>query len=212
MQLYSFFNSSTSYRVRIVLALKQVQYDYLPVNIRTLQHREADYVAKNPGEGVPLMVDGDFNLGQSLAIIDYLDTTYPEPRLIPQEPLRRARVLEIANLIACDMHPVNNLKVLRYLVDVMGAGEEQKTVWYRHWIDEGLRSLEALLGQSGSGRYCVGDRPTLADCCLVPQVANALRMGCALDGFKRVMAVFEHCNALPAFQQAAPGLQPDFIK
>ena len=212
MQLYSFFNSSTSYRVRIVLALKQVRYDYLPVNIRTLQHRAADYVAKNPGEGVPLLVDGDFNLGQSLAIIDYLDVTHPEPRLIPREPPQRARVLEIANLIACDMHPVNNLKVLRYLVEVLGASDEQKTAWYRHWIDEGLRSLEALLRQSGAGRYCVGDGPTLADCCLVPQVANALRMGCKLDEFKRVMAVYEHCNALPAFQQAAPGLQPDFIK
>ncbi|MEO6984874.1 MAG: maleylacetoacetate isomerase [Paralcaligenes sp.] len=210
MQLYSFFNSSTSYRVRIALALKQVKFDYLPVNIRAQEHKTADYLAKNPGAGVPLLVDESFDLGQSLAIIDYLDSKYPKPLLIPENRQRRARVLEIANLIACDMHPVNNLKVLRYLVNVLKISEEQKNAWYQHWIDEGLRSLEALLQRAGSGPYCVGDAPTLADCCLVPQVANALRMKCKVDEFTRVMAVYRHCNTVAAFQQAAPEQQPDF--
>jgi maleylacetoacetate isomerase len=210
MQLYSFFNSSTSYRVRIALALKQVRFEYLPVNIRAHEHKAATYVDKNPGAGVPLLVDEGFDLGQSLAIIDYLDSKYPKPQLIPQDRQRRARVLEIANLIACDMHPVNNLKVLRYLVKTMGVSEEQKNAWYQHWIDEGLRSLEALLQRTESGLFCLGDEPTLADCCLVPQVANALRMKCKVDEFTRVMAVYGHCNTLPAFQQAAPAQQPDF--
>lgn len=210
MQLYSFFNSSTSYRVRIALALKQLPYDYLAVNIRKLQHREAGYVARNPSEGVPLLVDDGLNLSQSLAIIDYLDIKYPQPRLIPDDTRQRARALEIANQIGCDMHPVNNLKVLRYLVDELGASEDQKNAWYRHWIDEGLRSLESLLAQAGSGPFCLGSGPTVADCCLVPQVANALRMGCEIGGYERVLAVYEHCNTLPAFQQAAPARQPDF--
>jgi maleylacetoacetate isomerase len=211
MQLYSFFNSSTSYRVRIALALKQLPYEYLAVNIRELQHREAGYVARNPSAGVPLLVDDEgFNLSQSLAIVDYLDIKYPQPRLIPQEPRLRARALEIANLIGCDMHPVNNLKVLRYLVGELGVSDEQKNAWYAHWIDEGLRSLEALLAQAGSGPFCLGGEPTVADCCLVPQVANALRMGCDIGRYERVLAVHEHCNTLPAFQQAAPSRQPDF--
>ncbi|TAL81579.1 MAG: maleylacetoacetate isomerase [Candidimonas sp.] len=210
MQLYSFFNSSTSYRVRIALALKHVEFECLPVNIRVQEHKTADYIGRNPGAGVPLLVDGDFNLGQSLAIIDYLDSRYPKPLLIPQELRSRARVLEIANLIACDMHPVNNLKVLRYLVKTLGVSEEQKNAWYQHWINEGLRSLEALLQRAGSGLFCLGEEPTLADCCLVPQVANALRMKCRVDEFTRVMAVYEHCNTLPPFQQAAPAQQPDF--
>jgi len=212
MKLYSFFNSSTSYRVRIALALKQVDYEYIPVNIRSLEHKQESYVARNPSASVPfLMTDEGFNLGQSAAIIDYLDAKYPEPRLIPENAEQRARVLEIANLIGCDMHPVNNLRILRYLVSELGLGEDRKAAWYRHWVDEGMRSLEALLIQVDSGKYCVGDEPTLADCSLVPQVANALRMGCNLDAYSRVGAVYEHCLAHPAFELAAPSRQPDFI-
>ncbi len=210
MDLYSYFNSSTSYRVRIALGLKQVDFNCLPVNIRTSQHHDAGYVAKNPSGGVPLLDDDGFKLGQSLAIIDYLDAKFPEPRLIPQDPQRRARVLEMANLIACDMHPVNNLRVLRYLVKELAVTEEQKNAWYHHWVAEGFKSLEVLLTRAGSGSFCMGNQVSLADVCLVPQVANALRMKCPTEAYPRIMAVYNHCNTLPAFQQASPAQQPDF--
>ena len=124
----------------------------------------------------------------------------------------RARVLEISNLISCDMHPMNNLRVLRYLVKEMGVSDEKKNEWYHHWIAEGLTSLEAMLVRTQSGQYCVGGQVSLADCCLVPQIANALRMGCNVTNYPRVMAVYNHCNTLPAFQKAAPAQQPDFQK
>lgn len=211
MQLYSFFNSSTSYRVRIALALKGLSYDYLPVNIRTGQHREAEYVnGINPSASVPALVDGDFYLSQSLAIMDYLDARHPEPRLIPQDPVQRARVLELANLIGCDIHPINNLRVLRYLDGVLKVTPEQKDAWYRHWIDEGMAAVERLLTRHGHGKYCFGDTPTLADVTLVPQIANALRMGCDLSAYTRAMAIHEHASAHPAFAAAAPARQPDY--
>ena len=210
MDLYNFFNSSTSYRVRIALALKGLDYNYVPVNIRKMAHTEADFVAKNPSRGVPLLDDDGFQLGQSLAIIDYLDAKHPEPRLIPQDPEVRARVLEVSNLIACDMHPLNNLRILRYLVNELSVPEEKKNAWYQHWIDEGFGSLELLLQRAATGPFCFGDQPTLADCCLVPQVANAVRMKCPLDAYPRIKAVYDHCESLPTFQQAAPSKQPDF--
>jgi maleylacetoacetate isomerase len=212
MQLHSFFNSSTSYRVRIALALKGLAYDCVPVNIRAFEHREPAYVALNASANVPTLTDGAFALGQSLAIIDYLDATHPEPRLIPQGAEPRARVLELAALIACDIHPVNNLRVLRYLTDVLGASPAQREAWYAHWIGEGLAGAERLLEQyGGAGPYCFGAHASLADCCLVPQVANALRMRCATDAYPRVMAVYRHCIAQAAFQAAAPERQPDFV-
>lgn len=212
MELYSFFNSSTSYRVRIALALKKLDFDLVPVNIRVMEHKEPGYVVRNPSAGVPLLVEDGFELGQSMAIIDYLDAKYPEPRLIPQDLIQRARVLEVSNLIACDMHSLNNLRTLRYLVKEMAVGDDAKNKWYHHWIAEGFRSLEKLLERSNSGGFSVGGEVSLADCCLVPQVANATRMGCDMSPYPRVMAVYEHCNTLPAFQQAAPGNQPDFQK
>ncbi|MBO1112031.1 maleylacetoacetate isomerase [Bordetella petrii] len=210
MQLHSFFNSSTSYRVRIALALKGLPYDYVPVNIRKLEHRAADYVARNPSANVPLLDDGRLALGQSLAIIDYLDARHPEPRLIPADPEQRARVLELSYAIACDMHPVNNLRILRYLQDVLGATDEQKNAWYGHWIREGMATVEALLARHGGGPYCFGAAPTLADCCLVPQIANAQRMGCDLAAYPHAMRVYAHCSEQPAFQAAAPQRQPDY--
>jgi len=210
MDLYSFFNSSTSYRVRIALALKGVDVTLLPVNLRSGEQQAAAYREKNPAAGVPLLVEGDFRLGQSLAIIDWLDATWPQPRLIPQDPEARARVLEMALLIACDMHPLNNLRVLRYLVKELKVDEAAKNAWYAHWIAEGFTALEALLARAGSDGYCVGAQVSLADCCLVPQVANAQRMGCDLAAYPRIRAVFEHCAALPAFIQAAPAQQPDY--
>lgn len=210
MRLYSFFNSSTSYRVRIALALKGLPHDYQGVNIRTLAHREADYVELNPSRSVPLLRDGDFSLGQSLAVIDYLDAHHPEPRLIPADARLRARVLELSHAIACDIHPVNNLRVLRYLQDALGVSAGQKDAWYRHWIREGMAMVEDLLARHGAGPYCFGEAPTLADCCLVPQMANALRMGCDLSACPRALAVHEYCLAQPAFARAAPSAQPDF--
>ncbi|WP_454692356.1 maleylacetoacetate isomerase [Achromobacter aloeverae] len=212
MQLYSFFNSSTAYRVRIALALKGLEPTYLPVDIRKYEHRAADYLTRNPGGGVPTLVDGDMSLGQSLAIIDYLDSVHPEPRLIPLDAVPRARVLELSNVIACDMHPVNNLRVLRYLQKVLQVTPEQKDAWYKHWIAEGLTAVEHLLAQHGHGPYCFGDAPTLADCCLVPQVGNALRMDCDVSAYARTMAVYAHCAAQPAFQRARPSEQPDCVK
>lgn len=210
MQLYSFFNSSTSYRVRIALALKGLPYDYQGVNIRVGEHRKENYVDLNPSANVPLLVDGDLKLGQSLAIIDYLDNKHPEPRLIPQDPLERARVLELSYAIACDIHPVNNLRILKYLVGELKLSEEQKTTWYNHWIAEGLAAVERLLVRHGKGPYCFGNAPTLADVCLVPQVANVLRMKCDVAPYPRTMEVFEHCQKQTAFQQAAPSAQPDY--
>ena len=211
MQLHSFFNSSTSYRVRIALALKGVSVETLPVNLRRQEQRAPEYVAKNPSAGVPLLIDGDFHLSQSLAIIDYLDATHPTPRLIPTETRARARVLELSDAISCDIHPVNNMRILRYLQDVLGASDAQKNAWYHHWIQEGLGAVEELLTRHGHGDYCFGDAPTLADCCLVPQVANAQRMGCDLSPYPRILRIHEHCNAQPAFQAAAPSRQPDYL-
>lgn len=210
MELHSFYNSSTSYRARIALALKGLAYDYVPVNIRGRAHLTPEFVARNPSANVPLLSDGDTDLGQSLAIIDYLDAKYPEPRLIPTDPALRMRVLELSYAIACDIHPVNNLRILRYLKNELGVSEEQKDAWYAHWMAEGLAAVERLLERHGGAPYCFGEAPTMADCCLVPQVANALRMHCDTTAFPRVMAVYAHCVAQPAFKQAAPAAQPDF--
>lgn len=211
MQLYSFFNSSTSYRVRIALALKGLPYDYVSVNIRTGEHRAVAYVDQvNPSASVPALVDGALQLSQSLAIIDYLDARHPEPRLIPADLTQRARVLELTNAMACDIHPVNNLRVLRYLHDVLKVTPEQKDAWYRHWIDEGMATVERLLARHGIGPWCFGESPTLADVTLVPQVANALRMGCSLERYERAMAVYAHALEHPAFTSASPAFQPDF--
>ncbi|AUZ62240.1 Maleylacetoacetate isomerase /Glutathione S-transferase, zeta (plasmid) [Pseudomonas sp. XWY-1] len=212
MQLYSFFNSSTSYRVRIALALKGLAYDCLGVNLRSGEQLSTAHRELNPAAGVPVLVTDDSQLiTQSLAIIDYLDALQPAPRLLPAEPLARARVLEIANLIACDIHPINNLRVLNYLQRELGVSAGQKDAWYRHWVAEGLAAVESLLQRHGQGPYCFGAAPTLADCCLVPQVANAQRMGCELEDYPQLMAVYRNCLEQPAFQAAAPARQPDFI-
>jgi maleylacetoacetate isomerase/maleylpyruvate isomerase len=211
MKLYSFFNSSTSYRVRIALALKELPYDYQGINLRVGQQYSCEHRERSPIGGVPVLDADGALLTQSLAIIDYLDSQYPGPRLIPADALQRARVLEIANLIGCDIHPINNVRVLNYLQNVLAVTAEQKAAWYKHWVAEGLAAVEALLQRHGSGNYCMGDEPGLADCCLIPQVANAERMGCDLSSYPRVMAVYRHCLELPAFLAAAPARQPDFI-
>lgn len=211
MKLYSFFNSSTSFRVRIALALKGLPYEYAAVNLRAGEQGADEYRALSPAAIVPTLIDGEVKLTQSLAIIDYLDARYPEPRLVPQDRLMRARVLELAQTIACDIHPINNIRVLKYLSGPLKASEADKSAWYAHWVEEGLGAVEQLLAARSKSSYCVGETPTLADCCLVPQVANAQRMGCALSRFERVMAVYETCMAQPAFNAAAPVNQPDYV-
>lgn len=212
MKLYSFFNSSTSYRVRIALALKNIAYQYQGVNIRIGEQSSETQRRLNPSKGVPVLetASGEI-LTQSMAIIQYLDDLYSQNPLIPQEPMAKARVLELANAIACDMHPINNLKSLNYLSQTFEVSQEQRNGWYQHWVREGFDAVEAHLERFGSGAYCFGEQPTLADCCLVPQVANALRMKCDLSAYPRILKVYQHCIKHPAFIEAAPKNQPDFL-
>lgn len=212
MKLYSFFNSSTSYRVRIALALKGIDYQYQGVNIRVGEQSSPDYLTLNAAQGVPVLVSHDnFVLTQSLAILHYLDERFGGPQLMPHTPEQKAQVLEFACTIACDIHPINNLKVLKYLSDVLMVSTEQKNTWYQHWIAQGLTAAEALLNKQPAHPFCFGDEPSLADVCLVPQWANAERFGCDLSHYPRLLAVYEHCNTHPAFLAAQPHRQPDFV-
>lgn len=209
MKLYSYFRSSTSYRVRIALALKGLAYDYVPVDLRRGEQQGADYLRANPEGLVPLLELADGRrLSQSMAIMAYLDEAYPEPALLPADPLGRARVRALMQIVACDVHPLDNLRVLRYLVHDLGVSHEAKDVWYRHWVRLGLQSYEARLAEQPA-RFSHGDTPTLADCCLVPQVHNAQRVHCDLSGLPQVMRVFEACVALPAFAKTHPSACPD---
>jgi maleylacetoacetate isomerase len=209
LRLHGFFNSSASYRVRIVLALKGLAWEHAGVNIRAGEQNGAAFKALNPAALVPAMeVDGR-SIGQSLAIIDRLDRLQPEPRMVPVDGPARDRVLEIAYLLACDVHPLNNLRVLKYLSGDLGLSEAQKNAWYAHWIATGFDPLEALLPEHGG--WCVGDAPTLADVCLVPQVANARRMKIDLSPWPRIERITSHCEKHPAFAAAAPSRQPDYI-
>jgi len=211
MKLHSFFNSSASYRVRIALNLKGIAHEYAPVNIRTGEHRDESFVRNiNPSASVPALGDGDFTLGQSLAIIDWLDRAHPKPLLIPDESRLRTHVLELACLISCDIHPLNNLRVLKYLQSDLQVSDEQKSRWYQHWIDEGMQGVERLLTAAHSASWCFDDTPTLADCCLIPQVANAERMGCNLDPYPRSMRIYREAMQHPAFLAASPQRQPDY--
>jgi maleylacetoacetate isomerase len=209
LKLYGFFNSSASYRVRIALGLKGLAWEHVGVNIRTGVQSGTDYKALNPAGLVPTLEDGPLRITQSLAIIDHLERLQPEPRLAPEGGPERARVLEIASLIACDIHPLNNLRVLKTLTGSLGVSEAQKNQWYLHWIVQGFDALEAWLPAEGD--FCVGDMPTLADCCLVPQVANAQRMKVDLSAYPRVLRINEQCQRLAAFADAAPNRQPDFV-
>ena len=210
MKLYNYFRSSASFRVRIVLALKGLPYDYVPVHLAKGEHKLEGYAQVSPSLLVPtLETDHGDRLGQSLAIMEYLDEMHPEPRLLPRDPLRRARVRALAQLIACEIHPLNNLRVLKYLVHEMQVSEDAKNQWYRHWVRAGLEAYERELQRLPAGRYSFGDQPTLADCCLVPQIFNGQRFDCDLSGLPRTMAAFDACMQLPAFQQAQPSACPD---
>ena len=210
MKLYSYFRSSAAYRVRIALALKGLAYEYLPVHLQKGEQRAEAYRAVNVQALVPTLVDERGSFTQSLAIIEYLDERHPAPPLLPETPEERARVRAIALAIACDIHPLDNLRVLQYLTRTAGASEEAKDAWYRHWIELGLAALETqLAGEAATGSFCHGETPTLADICLVPQLANARRVAMPLDAYPTLMRIEAACNALPAFAAAAPARQPD---
>lgn len=210
MKLYTYFRSSAAYRVRIALHLKGLAYEPAFIHLRRQEQREPAYTAVNPQGYVPALLDDGLVLTQSLAIIEYLDETHPEPPLLPADAAGRARVRALAQAIACDIHPLNNLRVLLHLRDGLKLDQTARDDWYRHWIAEGFRALEVLLAASpATGRWCHGDTPTLADVCLVPQVANALRMDCDMAPFPTISRLAATARAHPAFQAAAPEVQPD---
>lgn len=210
MKLYNYYRSSASFRVRIALELKGLTYDYVPVHLAKGEHKQPAYAELSATGLVPALVtDHGDTLGQSLAIIEYLDEMHPEPRLLPRDPVRRAQVRSLAQLIACEIHPLNNLRVLKYLVHELKVGEDAKNGWYRHWVRTGLEAYERELQRLPAGKYSFGDQPTLADCCLVPQIFNGQRFDCDFSGLPRTMAAFEACMALPAFQKAQPSSCPD---
>jgi maleylpyruvate isomerase len=212
MKLYSYFRSSTSYRVRIALNLKQLSYDYAPVHLLRSGGEQLmpGYRELSPDAIVPTLVDGQNVLNQSLAIIEYLDETHPAPPLLPRDPLDRAYVRSVALQLACEMHPVNNLRVLKYLKHELGVSEEAKNAWYRHWIENGFESLEIrLAADSRRGKFVFRDTPTLADICLVPQVFNAQRFNVDTQRYPTIQRIYDQAMQLDAFARAAPGAQPD---
>jgi maleylacetoacetate isomerase len=210
MQLYNYFRSSASFRVRIALAVKGLDYEYLPIHLTKNEQFGAAFANLAAARLVPVLKDGDTVLTQSLAIMEYLDERHPQPPLLPRDAAGRARVRALALDVACEIHPLNNLRVLRYLVHELKLDENAKNAWYRHWTETGLEALERqLAGHAATGTFCHGDTPTLADCVLVPQIFNARRLDCKLDHVPVVMRIFEHCMAQEAFQKAQPSACPD---
>ena len=208
MKLHNYFRSSASWRVRIALAIKGLDYAYLPVHLVKREQLADHFTALSASRLVPLLEDGDARLTQSMAIIEYLEETHPQPPLLPTDPLGRARVRAIAQDIACEIHPLNNLRVLRYLVHDLKLSQDDKTRWVRHWVETGLEAVERMLAAQPS-RFCHGDVPTLADCTLVPQIFNAQRFECRTDHLPQVMRVFDACMQLDAFAKTHPSVCPD---
>lgn len=207
---YTYFRSSAAYRVRIALNLKGLEAEEQYIHLRKGDQRAEDYLALNPQGLLPALVDDGAVLGQSLAIIEYLDETRPEPALLPADPLGRARVRQLALAVACDIHPIDNLKVLNYLGTELGADDAAKANWYRHWINQGFTAIEALLANGdATGQFCHGDTPTMADICLVPQLYNARRFDTDLSLYPTILRVEEACQVLDVFARAAPDVQPD---
>ena len=210
MKLYTFWRSSAAYRARIALALKGLPYETIAQHLVRQENRSAGYLALNPQGLVPALADGATLISQSLAIIEYLEETHPEPPLLPPDAAGRAQVRSMAHAIACDIHPLQNLRVRNYLKGPLAQDAAVVDAWCRHWIAEGFHGLEELAGRfSGSGRHLHGERVTLADVCLVPQMYNARRFGCDLAAFPRLVAIDAALAALPAFAAARPELQPD---
>jgi maleylacetoacetate isomerase len=210
VKLYTYFRSSAAFRVRIALNLKGLAYEPVFVHLAKGQHREPQYAEVNPQGLLPtLELDDGTRLVQSLAIIEWLDEKHPSPPLIPKEPLARARVRSLSYLVASEIHPLNNLRVLQHLKRALGQSQDQIDTWYRHWIADGLQKLEAELARPGTGKFCHGDAPGMADCCLVPQIFNAKRFNSDLAPYPTTMRVFDNCMKLEAFDRAQPSKQPD---
>ena len=212
MKLYGFFRSSAAYRVRIALNLKGLDYETVPVHLSRGGGEQfaPAYRNLNPQSLVPVLEDSGLALTQSLAIIEYLEETRPSPPLLPATPAARARVRALALAVACEIHPLNNTRVLNYLTGPLGASSETRNTWYHHWIALGLQALETrLANERETGKFCHGDAPGLADCCLVPQLANARRFKCDVAPYPTLLRVEASCQALDAFQRAAPDRQPD---
>ena len=210
MKLYTYFRSSAAFRVRIALNLKGLSYEPVFVHLAKGEHRNADYARVNAQALVPtLELDDGTRLNQSLAIIEYLEEKHSRPPLLPSDSLGKARVRALSDLIACEIHPLNNLRVLQHLKRALGQNEDQINAWYRHWIADGLAKLEAELVMGKKGKFCYNDAPTMADCCLVPQIFNAKRYNCDLAPYPTTVRVFEQCMKLEAFDRAQPAKQPD---
>ncbi|KAF1037765.1 MAG: Maleylpyruvate isomerase [Herbaspirillum frisingense] len=210
--LYGYFRSSASYRVRIALNLKGLSYDTVPVHLLNQggEQFQPAFAQLNPHSLVPVLAHEGSHMTQSLAMLEYLEERFPTPSLLPGDAAQRARIRELALAIACEIHPLNNLRVLRYLKHQLGVEEEQKNAWIQHWIKLGFTALEKqLAADSARGHFCVGDMPTMADCCLVPQIFNARRFDVDMAPYPTLCAIEDACNALPAFQQAHPSQQPD---
>ena len=210
MRLYNYFRSSASFRVRIALALKQLPYDYQVVHLQKGEQHQGEFAAHSTDHLVPMLqLDDGTHVLQSLAICEYLDETHPTPPLLPADPMGRARVRALAQMVACDIHPINNLRVLQYLTQTLGVAEDAKNAWYAHWVTLGLEAFEQRLHEPATGAFCHGQTPTLADVCLVPQIFNAQRFEVPLAGYPRMMKIFEACMALPAFASAQPSACPE---
>lgn len=213
MKLYGFFRSSAAFRARIALNLKGVAYEQVAINLRANEQRDGDYLKLNPMGTVPTLIDGDIVVDQSLAIVEYLEETHPEPALLPQRPADRARVRAIAMDIACEIHPVNNLRIRRYILHTLGQDEKALENWMNHWTKLGFDGIEpTLAGDKRTGEFCHGDRPGVADICLVPGVFNA-RIYSSFDmtPYPTIRRIFDNCMKLDAFQRALPERQPDAV-
>lgn len=209
MKLHGYFRSSASFRVRIALNLKGLAYEDAFYHLRRSEHRTPEYLALNPQGLLPAFEDDGHVLTQSMAILEYLEETHPSPALLPADPLGRARVRALSQVVAADIHPLDNLRVLRYLRHEFGQPEDAVQTWYNHWIAEGFSALEQLLARAPAGPFCHGDAPTIADCCLVPQFVNSKNFGLDLSPYPTVVRIAETCLAMPEFDRALPKNQPD---
>ncbi len=210
MKLYTYWRSSAAYRVRIALNLKELEHELVPVDLGGDEHKQTEYRDLNPQGLVPYLVDGATGLGQSMAILEYLEEMYPPRNLLPDDTLERAAVRSFCNLIACDVHPLNNLRVLKYLTGPLGHDEKERDTWYANWIHHAFDAIEVELeSHADKGPYCFGDQVTLADCLLVPQVYNARRFDVPLYKYPRIVTVADACNHLEPFIVASPDNQPD---